>query len=61
MNTMHHKAARIEFDQQDRIFTGCLLGIEDIVTFHGTSVAELENAFHEAMEHYLEVRTNSQP
>ena len=57
MNTMNHKgyAARIEFDEQDRIFTGRLLGIEDIVTFHGASVAELESAFHEAVDHYLEI------
>lgn len=57
MNTMTHKGyiARIEFDDQDRIFTGRLLGIEDIVTFHGESVGELETAFHDAVAHYLEV------
>jgi predicted HicB family RNase H-like nuclease len=57
MNTMNHKGyiARIEFDEEDRIFTGRLMGIEDIVTFHGESVAELETAFHDAVNHYLEV------
>ena len=57
MNSMTHKGyiARIEFDDQDRIFTGRLLGIEDIVTFHGESVAELEAALHDAVEHYLDV------
>jgi len=57
MNTMNHKGyiARIEFDDQDRIFTGRLLGIEDIVTFHGESVAELETAFHDSIAHYLDV------
>jgi predicted HicB family RNase H-like nuclease len=37
---------------------GCfvkLSGIRDIVGFHGSTVEELELAFHEAVEHYLEV------
>ena len=34
---MTHKgySARIEFDAEDRIFFGCIVGIRDIVTFHG--------------------------
>jgi predicted HicB family RNase H-like nuclease len=57
MNAMTYKgyAALVEFDAEDRIFAGRLLGIEDIVTFHGTSVDDLETAFHEAVDHYLEV------
>lgn len=56
MNTMTYKGygARVEYDAQDRIFAGRLAGIEDIVTFHGTTVDELELAFHEAVDHYLE-------
>jgi hypothetical protein len=54
MNTMNHNGyiARIEFDEEDRIFTGRLMGVEDIVTFHGESVAELETAFHDAVKHF---------
>jgi predicted HicB family RNase H-like nuclease len=57
MNAMTYKgyAAMVEFDAEDRVFTGRLLGIEDIVAFHGSSVDELEAAFHEAVDHYLEV------
>jgi predicted HicB family RNase H-like nuclease len=57
MNAMTYKgyAATIEFDAEDRIFAGRLVGIEDIVTFHGASVDELEDAFHGAVDHYLEV------
>jgi len=57
MNAMTYKgyAALVEFDAQDRIFAGRLLGIDDIVTFHGESVGELEGAFHEAVDHYLDV------
>jgi predicted HicB family RNase H-like nuclease len=55
MNTMLYKGyhARIEFDDEDRIFVGHLAGIRDIVGFHGSSVAELETAFHEAVDDYL--------
>ena len=57
MNMMKYKGyvARIEFDEEDRIFVGRLAGIDDIVSFHGTTVDELELAFHESVEHYLEV------
>jgi len=57
MNMMKYKKyiARIEFDDIDRIFVGRMAGIDDIVTFHGSTVDELENAFHEAVEHYLAV------
>jgi predicted HicB family RNase H-like nuclease len=55
MNSMLYKgySARIEFDDQDRIFVGHLAGIRDIVGFHGSSVDELEAAFHEAVDDYL--------
>ena len=55
MNTMLYKgySARIEFDEEDRIFVGHLAGIRDIVGFHGSSVDELEAGFHEAVDDYL--------
>ena len=55
MNAMFYKgySARIEFDDEDRIFVGHLAGIRDIVGFHGSSVDELEAAFHEAVNDYL--------
>lgn len=55
MNAMKYKgyAARIEYDAYDRIFVGHLVGIRDIVGFHGASVEELETAFHEAVDNYL--------
>ncbi len=57
MNTMKYKGyiARIEYDEQDRIFVGHLAGIQDIVGFHGASVDELETAFHEAVDNYLAI------
>jgi predicted HicB family RNase H-like nuclease len=57
MNAMMYNgyAARVEFDADDRIFTGRLAGIDDIVTFHGESVRELEVEFHSAVNGYLEM------
>ena len=48
-------AARVDFDQEDRIFVGRVAGIDDIVVFHGNSVDALESVFHESIDHYLEV------
>jgi predicted HicB family RNase H-like nuclease len=55
MNAMTYSgySARVEFDALDRIFVGHVAGIRDIVGFHGKSVAELESAFHEAVDDYL--------
>jgi len=57
MNTMSFRnyLASVEYDPEDKIFVGHLVGIHDIVSFHGSSVAELEAAFHDAVNHYLEV------
>ena len=46
--------ARIEYDDHDKILVGRIAGIRDIVSFHGESVAELERAFHESVDDYLE-------
>lgn len=47
-------AARIEHDDDDGIFTGRIAGIRDGVGFHGDTVEGLREAFHEAVEDYLE-------
>ena len=53
---MTHKgyAARVEFDAEDHIFVGRVIGIRDVVSFHGETVSELENSFHEAVDNYLD-------
>ena len=57
MNIMKHKGyvARIEYDEEDRIFVGHLAGIKDIVGFHGTTVDDLEAAFHESVDNYIAI------
>ena len=56
MNAMNYSGyhARIEYDDEDEIFLGKIAGISDVVGFHASSVADLKNAFHEAVDDYIE-------
>ena len=56
MNTINYKgyAAKIEFDPEDNILFGNIIGIRDTVGFHGESVSEVKDAFYEAVDFYLE-------
>ncbi len=56
MNTLNYKGytAKIEFDPEDNILFGNIIGIRDTVGFHGESVSELRDAFYEAVNFYLE-------
>lgn len=56
MNAMHYKgySARVEYDDDDEIFVGHLIGINDMVGFHADSVAELKAAFIGSVDDYLE-------
>ena len=55
MNTMSHKGytARVEFDERDNIFVGRVLGIRNMISFHGETVAELRHEFDVAVDDYL--------
>jgi len=55
-NTMTHRGytARIEYDAADEIFVGHIAGIRDRVGFHADTVADLRDAFHEAVDDYVE-------
>jgi predicted HicB family RNase H-like nuclease len=54
-NVMEYKGyqARVDFDADDGIFVGHIAGINDVIGFHGTSVAEMKAAFAEAVDDYL--------
>ena len=56
MNTLSYKGytAKIEFDPDDNILFGNIVGIRDTVGFNGETVAELKDAFREAVDFYLE-------
>ncbi len=41
------------YDDEAKIFHGEVLGIKDVITFQGTTVEELEQAFKDSVEDYL--------
>lgn len=43
-----------EYDAQERIFHGRVVNIQDVVTFEGRSIAELETALADSVEDYLD-------
>ncbi len=55
MNSMSYRGytARMEFDPDDKIIVGRVLDIDDIITFHGTSVADFEGALRSAVDGYI--------
>jgi predicted HicB family RNase H-like nuclease len=55
-NLIHYKGyiGKIEFDEESRIFHGEVINLHDVVTFEGESVAELQQAFQDSIEDYLE-------
>ena len=54
-NTMHYKGytASMNFDTVDQVIVGRVLDIDDIIAFHGESVAEFQSHFHAAIDAYL--------
>ncbi len=51
--TYQDYAAHIEYSDEDELFVGRVVGIRDVITFHGESVSDVRNAFHEAVDFYL--------
>lgn len=47
--------AEIHFSGEDEVFYGKILGINDLVNFEGYSVKELQRAFKDAVEDYLDL------
>jgi predicted HicB family RNase H-like nuclease len=45
----------VHFSAQDEVFFGKLEGIDDLVSFEGSSVRELKKSFKEAVKDYLEL------
>jgi predicted HicB family RNase H-like nuclease len=56
VNVVSYKGyqARVEFDSEDEVFFGRIAGINDVVSFHGDTVADLKAAFHEMVDDYIE-------
>ena len=47
-------AATIHYSSEDDVFFGQIIGINDLLTFEGSSVKELKTAFKETIDDYLE-------
>jgi predicted HicB family RNase H-like nuclease len=45
---------RVEYDDEARVFHGEVLGLTDVITFQGTDVEELERAFRDSVDDYLD-------
>ena len=43
----------VEFDEDDRVFHGRVLGVRDLVTFEASTADELIAAFHDSVDDYL--------
>lgn len=46
--------ASVHFNAADEVLYGKILGIDDLISFEGTSVKELKKAFHDAVDDYIE-------
>ena len=57
MNLLSYKgySARIEFDAEDEILVGHLIGISDIVGFHADDAVGIRKAFEEAVDSYVDL------
>lgn len=55
-NVLKYKDYRglVEYSDEDSTFFGKIFGIDDLITFEGSSVKELKKAFQDAVNDYLE-------
>lgn len=56
-NILEYKGFRaaIEFSADDDVFVGRLIDIDDIVSFHATTVEDLKTVFRESVDFHVEV------
>ncbi len=45
---------QVEFDDEAKLFHGEVINLRDVITFEGTSVGELQRAFNESVDDYLD-------
>jgi predicted HicB family RNase H-like nuclease len=55
MMTYKGYIGHVTYDDEARLLHGEVVNIRDVVTFQGQSVDELENAFHDSVDDYLEM------
>jgi predicted HicB family RNase H-like nuclease len=49
---------RVEYDDEQDIFHGEVINLNDVITFQGCSVDELRQAFQDSVDDYLELRAS---
>ena len=54
MLTYKGYTGRVELDDESGLLHGEVLDLRDVITFQGRSVKELERAFHESIDDYLD-------
>ena len=56
-NTMKYKGyvAKIEFDAEDGLLIGTVIGTKDLILFECENLNEVEERFHEEIDSYLDV------
>ena len=45
---------RVEFDDEDGLFHGEVVNLRDVITFEGKTVDELQQAFRDSIDDYLD-------
>ncbi len=43
----------LDYDDENRVFTGRVINTRTVITFHGSNVDELEREFHMSVDDYL--------
>jgi len=59
-NTMEYKGyvGSVEFSEEDSLFYGRITGIRSMISYEGSTVTELIEDFHKAVEDYLTLCKN---
>lgn len=47
--------AKIDFSSDDNMLIGSVINIRDSLHFHGNSIAEITQSFHDSIDNYLEI------
>jgi predicted HicB family RNase H-like nuclease len=45
---------QVNYDEEAKLFHGEVVGLRDVITFQGTSVDELEQAFKDSIDEYVD-------
>lgn len=45
---------KVEYDEENRVFTGSVINVRTVITFQGSTVDEIENEFKASVDDYLE-------